>query len=61
LVYSAFTDKVERNCYLPVSGWNFMTHCQALQGFPDTSQVSLHKNNKIKESILQQFLPGTGK
>jgi hypothetical protein len=25
-----------------------MTHCQVLQDFPDTSQVSLHKNNKIK-------------
>jgi hypothetical protein len=24
-----------------------MTHRQALQDFPDTSQVSLHKNNKI--------------
>jgi hypothetical protein len=24
-----------------------MTHLQALQGFPDTSHASLHKNNKI--------------
>jgi hypothetical protein len=24
-----------------------MTHHQALQDFPDTRQVSLHKNNKI--------------
>jgi hypothetical protein len=23
------------------------THRQALKGFPDTSQVSLHKNNKL--------------
>jgi hypothetical protein len=42
-----FTDKVERNCHFPASGWNCMTHRQALQGFPDTSEVSLHKNNKI--------------
>jgi hypothetical protein len=43
----AFTDQVERNCHFPAPGWNCMTHRQALQGFPDTSQVSLHKNNKI--------------
>jgi hypothetical protein len=24
-----------------------MTHRQALQGFPDTSRATLHKNNKI--------------
>jgi hypothetical protein len=31
-----------------------MTHRQALQDFPNTSQVSLHKNNKInlpKEAV----------
>jgi hypothetical protein len=38
-----------------------MTHRQALQGFPDKSQVSLLKNNKINSPILQQFLPGAGK
>jgi hypothetical protein len=38
-----------------------MTHRQALQGFLDTSQVSLHKNNKIDLPIFQQFLPGAGK
>jgi hypothetical protein len=28
---------------------NHMTHCRALKDFPDASQVSLHKNNKIKQ------------
>jgi hypothetical protein len=28
------------------SGWNCMTHCQALRGSLDTSQASLHENNK---------------
>jgi hypothetical protein len=51
-IYSAFTDKVERNCHLPASGWNCMTLHQALQGFPDTSQVSVRKNNKIKSPVL---------
>jgi hypothetical protein len=46
-LYSAFTDKIERNCHFQVPGWNCMTHRQALQGFPETSQVLLHKNNKI--------------
>jgi hypothetical protein len=32
-----------------------MTH-QALQGFPNTSQVSLHKDNEINLP-LQQYLP----
>jgi hypothetical protein len=27
-------------------GWNCMTHRQALQGFPDMSQISLHKTMK---------------
>jgi hypothetical protein len=58
--YSAFTDKVERNCHFPAPGWNCMTHRQALQCFPYTSQVSLHRN-KINLSILQQFLPGAVK
>jgi hypothetical protein len=45
-MYSAFTDNVERNCHFPPPGWYCMTYLQALQGFPDTSQVSLLKNNK---------------
>jgi hypothetical protein len=43
MIYSAFTDKVERNCHFPAPGWNCMTHRQALQGFSDTSQVSPQK------------------
>jgi hypothetical protein len=46
-MYSAFTDKVERSCHFPAPGWNCMTYRRALQGFPDTIEVSLHKNNKI--------------
>jgi hypothetical protein len=46
-IYIAFTDKQERNCLFPAPGRNCITHRQAIQDFPDTSQVSLHKNNKI--------------
>jgi hypothetical protein len=42
-----FTDKVERNCHFPAPGWNCMTRREALQGFLDTSQVSLRENNEI--------------
>jgi hypothetical protein len=38
-----------------------MTHFQALQDLPDTSQVSLYKNNKTKVPVLKQFLPLAGK
>jgi hypothetical protein len=34
-----------------------MTHRQALQDFPDTSQVSLHKNDKINS--LENDVPVT--
>jgi hypothetical protein len=47
MIYSTFTDEVERKCHFPALSCNCMTHHQALQGFPGTSQVSLHKNNKI--------------
>jgi hypothetical protein len=47
MIYSAFADKVERNCHFPAPSWNCTTHRQALQSSPDTSQVSLRKNNKI--------------
>jgi hypothetical protein len=40
---SAFNDKVERKLSLP--GSQLELH-DSLQGLPDTSQVSLHKNNK---------------
>jgi hypothetical protein len=29
-----------------------LTHRQALQGFPDTSQIPLYKNNKINSPFL---------
>jgi hypothetical protein len=40
--YNAPTDKVKLNCHFPAPG---RTHRQELQDFPDTIQVSLHKNN----------------
>jgi hypothetical protein len=46
-LFSAFTNKAERNCHFSAPGRKYMTHRQALQGFPDTSQVSLHKNKEI--------------
>jgi hypothetical protein len=45
------SDKVERNCHFPATGWNCKTRRQALQGFPDTSQASLQKNNKINLAV----------
>jgi uncharacterized membrane protein len=36
-----------------------MTHHQALQDFPDASQVSLHENNKMKLPVLQEGLKVT--
>jgi hypothetical protein len=38
-LYSAFPDKIKRNYRFPTPGWNWTTHRQALQGFPDTCQV----------------------
>jgi hypothetical protein len=38
-----------------------MTHRQELQGFPDTSQISLHRSNKINLPEKQQFLLEAGK
>jgi hypothetical protein len=45
--YTAFTDKVERNCHFPAPGRNCMTHSQALQDSPDTSQALLHITLKL--------------
>jgi hypothetical protein len=42
-LYSAFADKVKRNCYFPTAGWSCMTHRQALKDLPVTGQVSLRK------------------
>jgi hypothetical protein len=51
--HSASTDKVKHNCHFPAPGRNCMTHRQALQDFPDTSQVSLHKNDKVNFPFLE--------
>jgi hypothetical protein len=44
---SALTDKATCNLHFWSPIWNCMTHCQALKGFPNTSQVSVDKNKKI--------------
>jgi hypothetical protein len=41
-----FTNKVEHSYHFPALSWTYMTHSQALQGFPNMSEVSLHKSNK---------------
>jgi hypothetical protein len=56
--YSAFTDKFKRNCHFPTPDWNCITHYQVLQGFPDTSQVLLNKNNKINLYITAVLAKG---
>jgi hypothetical protein len=33
-----------------------MTHCQALQGFPNMIQISLYKNSKINFPNLEDVL-----
>jgi hypothetical protein len=58
---SAFTDKVERNCHLPPFVLDLMTHRQAAQDFPDTSQEWLRENNKISFPVLWELLLGAGK
>jgi hypothetical protein len=50
---TAFTDKSERNCHLPTPDKNSMTDHEVLQDFPDTSQVSLHKNNIVNLQIIR--------
>jgi hypothetical protein len=47
---SASTDKGEHNRHFSAPGRNCMTHHQALQDIPDTSKVSLHKNNKFNST-----------
>jgi hypothetical protein len=46
--YTAHNDKLQSSC--------FFSSRQELQDFPDNIQVSLHKNNKISSSILQELL-----
>jgi hypothetical protein len=45
--YGAFTDKVERICYIPAPGWNCVTHRHLIQVLRDTSEVSPHESNKV--------------
>jgi hypothetical protein len=52
----AFTDKVESNCHFPNTGWNCTAHCQALQGFPDTSHLETTLTNRNKDDVIWVFL-----
>jgi hypothetical protein len=57
-LYSEFADKFERNCRF-ASRLKCMTYCQTLRGFSDTSQVSLHKSNKIILPFFTAVLAGS--
>jgi hypothetical protein len=51
-----YTNNLEYNCDFPAPGRNYVIQRQALQDFPDTSQDSLHKNNKTSLRITQDVL-----
>lgn len=53
--YTGFGDQVERKCHSPAPGWKCMTHCQALQGFPDTNQASLNKIISCRYAGMRQL------
>jgi hypothetical protein len=48
--YSAFTDKVERNCRFPAPGWNCIIHRQVLQSLP--IRVKYRSIKTIKATYL---------
>jgi hypothetical protein len=55
-------DGAER-CQFLATGWNCMTHSQALRCFSDISEASLHKSNKIYSLVPFFFFEvpaGTG-
>jgi hypothetical protein len=52
ILFSAWDDELQRCSHLPALGRSYMAQRQAVQNFPDASQVSLHKNNKINLSTL---------
>jgi hypothetical protein len=51
-LFSVCHDKLQCSCHLPAPGRNRMTHCEALEDFPNIRQISLHKNNKINFPVL---------
>jgi hypothetical protein len=51
--YSAFTDKPERSYHFLAPGRKCTTHHQALEDFPDTSQVSLYTKSKISSPEIR--------
>jgi hypothetical protein len=56
--YCVLTDETECNFYFSAPSCNCMTHHQALQVIPDTSQVSLHQNNTTNLPFFKQFCKG---
>jgi hypothetical protein len=54
-MYSASIDEGKDNCHFAAAGRNLMTHSQAMQDYPDTSDVSLLKNNKLKCTVLKML------
>jgi hypothetical protein len=44
--YSSFTDEVKDNCHFSASGWNCVTHCQALRSFSMGVNYPFKKKNK---------------
>jgi hypothetical protein len=51
-----FTDKPEGNFHFRLTAGTAVTYHEALQDFPDPSQASLYKNNKINLSLLLEVL-----
>jgi hypothetical protein len=51
---SASSCTLRRNYHFPAPGGNCMTYLQALHDFPNTSQISLHKNNNINLYCLRK-------
>lgn len=44
--------KLQHGSHLPAAECNCMIQCQAVQGFPDVSEVLLRKSDKINLPVL---------
>jgi hypothetical protein len=58
-IYIVFTENFECNCHCRAPSCNCMTHCHATEGFPDMSQISLHKSNEI--NLIFIAVPADGR
>lgn len=59
-IHNAFTVEVERGCHFLGPGCNCTIRRQTLWGSPDTSRVSLYKDNEINSPKLYLFILGAG-